>query len=158
MRKKTVLALASLLSILLTATVAAVTVWQTTQTISQTLQEAAQGSGTATITLPTGYKLIEGSYVEEGALTVTTTLPDMTLMISQDDAQKTTISSKYSKFQLSVIDSSTGETFLTFDMRTQSSAMAIIPDPGTYTFNYRFEYTPADVGEVTLTITVSVTK
>ena len=157
-RKKAVLVLASLLSLMLTGTVLAVTIWQTTQTISQTIEEAATGSCVQTISLPKGYKLIEGQYTESDALTVTTKLDNMELWIAQTEEQMNTVASMYSNFVLHVVDSETGTDVIIFDMRTQTSASTTLATAGAYTFDYYFEYTPANTGIVSLTITVTVTK
>ena len=158
MRRKAVLVLASLLSLIFTTTVVALTVWQAQQTISQTIEESpASGTVTQSITLPKGYKNVEGSYTEGNALTVTTQLDNMILQINQTETQRSNIASVYSKFILHVKNSATGEEVITFDMTARTYASAILPTAGTYTFDYIFEYVPASTAVVSLVITVSVT-
>ena len=154
MKKEIVLA--TLLTVVFVGVVSAVTIWTITQTITQEIQGTSTVSYVSTITLPTGHQSILGNYTAPKVLNVTTYVPNLILTIGQSEVQRSSIQAMYSVFRLEVRFSGTTTALIKMDMRTQTMANATISDPGTYIFDYYFEYCPVGIGTVSYIINVGV--
>ena len=148
--------LATLLTVAFVGVVSAVTIWTITQTITQEIQGTSTVSYVSTITLPKGHQSILANYTASKVLNVTTYVPNLILTIGQSEVQRASIQTMYSVFRLEVRFSGTTTALIKMDMRTQTTANATITEPGTYVFDYYFEYCPVGIGTVSYTINVGV--
>jgi len=157
MRRKMKILLATLLMICFVGAAYGVTLWTAQQTITQTIEGAATGNATSTLTLPTGYKLVNGNYTFSDAVSLTTKVANLKFWINQTDTQMSSIASIYSLFTLHVRYAGSTTDFLVIDLRTETFKSADLGAPGTKNFDYFIEYCPAETGTVSYVITVSVT-
>ena len=157
MKKGELVILATLLTFAAVGSVLAVAIWSITQNITQTVEKASVYSYIPVISLPTGYQQVNGSCTVPKALNVTTKVANLKLWVNQTESQRASIALMYSVFTLELRYAGTDVTFLAIDLRTETSAYAILSVAGNYTFDYYFEYRPAGEGYVSYMITVGVT-
>jgi hypothetical protein len=121
--------------------VVAVTYFHDTQT---TTQSFSQG-GTAVfknIALPVGYLGTPETYLEPGALNITTLVNSATLTLTQSTSQRTNIGNTYTSLILVIKDQATSTVVSTWDLSVDLMVTIPLPIAGGYVYDYEYQYEP----------------
>ena len=129
----------------ITGVYAAVNYYHDTVLITQTVTEGAYGE-IASFGLPQGFNDTQQEFTRQRWINVTTEIIDVSLILSQQSAQVTYMSSRYLVFTLDLYYASDDTLAFSWDLLTDESAIETLATVDSYTFYGVFTYQPKALG------------